>query len=158
MRTLTIAVLLMVISMLAHAETWSTAVSKNGSNGTSIIFRYIQKFDEGFKKDSQPVRIIITWEYQGSNGMPSSIENQRMVELEDVLQPAIEANKLSTLALVSTGNNLKEWIYYSKSEEQFFNALNSALGKLKPFPIKIHVGTDPGWKSYNEFISQVKNG
>lgn len=52
-------------------------------------------------------------------------------------------------------NDLKEWIYYTKSEAEFFTALNAALGKLKPFPIEIDVAADPSWESYQAFALNV---
>ncbi len=140
----------------ADATVWATAISKNEKAGTAIVYRYIKKFPSNFRRESQSQRIIITWKYQGEKGMPPPDLQARMNELEDALQPAVEGNGLSTLALVSTGDGLKEWIYYSKSESQFFEQLNKALAKLKPFPIEIHVAADPKWKSYEDFQTQVK--
>lgn len=140
----------------ANATVWATAVSKNESEGTAIIFRYIKELPKGFVRESQPNRIIITWQYDGDKGMPNSKDLARMYELEDALQLAVEDSGLSTLAIVSTGNGLREWIYYSKSEIKFFEQLNASLGKLKPFPIEIHVAVDPVWKSYEDFQTQVK--
>jgi len=78
-----------------------------------------------------------------------------MESLEDALQPAIEQIDLASLVLVSTGEGLREWTYYAKSEQQFFKALNKALGKQKRFPIQIEVGRDPNWLTYEDFRRSV---
>jgi hypothetical protein len=66
------------------------------------------------------------------------------------------ANCRTRVALVSTGDNLKEWTYYAKSENDFLRRLNAALGHKKPFPIEVHAGPDSQWSTYTKFISGVK--
>jgi hypothetical protein len=66
--------------------------------------------------------------------MPSFEERQQMDELEDLLKPKVETGGLSTLVLVSTGENLREWIYYTRSEGEFMQ-LNVALRGRPRHPI-----------------------
>ena len=61
-----------------------------------------------------------------------------MDAMEDLLTAAVEADGFSSLALVSTGEDLREWIYYTKSEDGFLARLNRALGGHPAFPIEIH--------------------
>lgn len=42
-----------------------------------------------------------------------------MEELEAALAPVVEEGGFATLALVSTGENLREWIYFTQSGEEF---------------------------------------
>lgn len=79
-----------------------------------------------------------------------------MDELQDALAP-LQASGFSTLALVSTGNNLKEWTYYAQKEDEFFRRLNEALHSKKPFPIEIHASPDPSWTTYEKFVTGVKH-
>ena len=62
----------------------------------------------------------------------------------------------ATLALVSTGADLREWIYYVKSEEGFLARLNQALGAQSPFPIEIHIAEDSKWSNYQEFVDGLQ--
>ena len=55
------------LSGLAMAKTWGIATSTNSSTGRAIIFRYLNEFDSGFSRRSQPVRAIIVWKYKGTN-------------------------------------------------------------------------------------------
>jgi len=143
------------LSGLAMAKTWGTATSKDAT-GRTVIFRFVDTFDAGFNRSEQPVRIILAWKYQGTNGMPLPAERERMDAMEDLLLPVVERDDFSTLALVSTGDNLREWIYYARSEEGFLERLNQALGGQEPFPIKIHVTSDPAWANYQEFIDGLQ--
>jgi hypothetical protein len=139
----------------SDAETWSTAISSNAHNSRKIIFRYASKFSPTFDRASKSIRIIVAWQYESENGQPISEEFQRMNELEDVLESALE-NGLATLALVSTGENLREWTYYAKSEQEFMARFNYALAEKPLLPIEIHVGHDPEWTMYEEFVSRVR--
>ena len=132
----------------------ATAVSKNESAGTAIVYRYVKEFEKGFVRAKQPARIIVEWRYNGEKGMPSIGERQRMDELEDALMP-LQEDGFSTLSLVSTGNNLKEWIYYAQTEQGFLTRLNLALCSMPAFPIEIHTASDPGWQTYEQFASSV---
>jgi hypothetical protein len=138
------------------AETWGTATSKNNETGRVIIFRYISDFSPGFDRSNQPVRAIIVWKYKGTNGMPVPRERERMDAMEDLLGPVLEADGFSTLALVSTGEEVREWIYYAKSEDGFFARVNQALGGQPPFPIEIHISADPKWSNYQEFMDGLQ--
>lgn len=140
-----------------EARVWATAISKHKTNGTSIVYRYIKEFEQSFSRSSQPDRVIIVWRYSGENGMPSTSEREKMENLEDSLGPEVESKGFSTLALVSTGNNLREWTYYTKSESEFLSLLNKALKGKPVFPIEIHTAPDPEWKTYSHFIKGVKN-
>ncbi|MBW8371525.1 MAG: DUF695 domain-containing protein [Thiobacillus sp.] len=151
-----VAACLATCSLTTGAQTWAIAESKHASGNRSIVFRYISEFSPGHKRESQPIRVVFVWRYQGTNGMPAKPERERMERLEDLLEPALEKSEVATLVLVSTGEGLREWTYYAKSEELFFAKLNQAL-KLEPkFPIEVHAGADPSWSTFENFRKQVR--
>jgi Family of unknown function (DUF695) len=135
-------------------ERWATAVAKIGER--AIVFRYVVAFAAGFDQSTQPDRIIIQWKYHSDSGMPSTAERQRMEQLEDLLTPKVEAGGSSTLTLVSTGENLREWVYYTTTEAGYMARLNEALRGQPPFPIEIIRGHDPAWSTYQTFLGNVK--
>lgn len=79
-----------------------------------------------------------------------------MDAMEDLLGPVIEADGFATLALVSTGENLREWTYYAKSEADFIEKLNKALAGKPAFPIEVHPASDPSWTMYEKFRAWAK--
>jgi uncharacterized protein DUF695 len=133
---------------------WATAKSTHSGNGRVIVFRFAQELRPQFDRTSQPDRIIIVWKYKSETGQPVSDEHQRMNLLEDMLAPVLPED-FATLALVSTGENLREWIYYTKSEDEFMARLNESFADTS-FPIEIHIARDPSWKSYEDFISGLR--
>ena len=138
----------------SNVAVWATAKSTHSGNGRVIIFRFAREFHPHFDKASQPDRIILVWKYESETGQPQSDEYQRMNLLEDMLGPALFEGEFATLALVSTGENLHEWIYYARSEDEFMDRLNEALVGTA-FPIEIHTTTDPTWETYETFIRNL---
>jgi len=151
---------IMVIAMTTHAQkkeiVWATAVSKQESTGRAIVFRYIKEFPASFLRSAHPDRVILLWRYTSPSGMPSPQEREAMDRLENILDPVIRARALGTLVLVSTGDDFREWIYYTKSEREFIATLNKALTGHPRFPIEIHAAPDPQWSTFETFRQGVR--
>ena len=140
----------------AEVIQWATATSKQESTGRTIVFRYAKEFRKGFQAAKLPERIIIVWKYRSETGMPSAEERKSMDRMEALIAPLVDKAGLSLLSLVSTGENLREWIFYTKSEQYFFEEFNSALAGQPQFPIEIHVAPDPTWATYKKFRNGVR--
>lgn len=78
-------------------------------------------------------------------------DHVRMNRLEDALESILNEDGFATLALVSTGEGLREWTYYAQSENEFMSRLNYAFAGMPAFPIEIHSAHDPGWDVYERF-------
>jgi hypothetical protein len=79
-----------------------------------------------------------------------------MNALEDALAPVVAGDDFATLVLVSTGENLREWTYYAKAEDEFMARLNYAFIGEEPFPIEIDVQSDQEWSMYEKFKAGVR--
>jgi hypothetical protein len=121
-----------------------------------MIFRYAEELSPTFDPRSQPVRVIIAWKYRSESGQPMSEDHQAMNRLEDILESVLKEEGFATLALVSTGEDLREWIHYAKSETEFMARLNYALAGMPAFPIQIHIASDPNWDAYERFKAGLK--
>jgi hypothetical protein len=142
----------------SHVRVWATAVSTNGDNGRKIIFRFAKQFSANFDRASQPIRVIIAWRYQSESGQPIAEDHQRMNLFEDTLESVLNQDRsFATLALVSTGEDLREWTYYANSEGQFVAQLNYALAGMPEYPIEIHVACDQNWDIYEQFKARVRD-
>lgn len=131
-------------------------ISTNAYNGRKIIFRYAKELSASFDQACQPVRIIFVWRYESESGQPMTEDHQRMNQLEDMVESVLKPDGVATLALVSTGENLREWTYYTKSETEFMARFNYALAGMPAFPIEVHSAFDPNWDTYERFKAGVK--
>src|SRR5260370_14460784 len=121
----------------SDVQLWATAISTNVLNGRKIIFRYAKEFRATFDRASQPMRFIIVWKYRSERGQPIAEDHQRMNLLEDALEAVLKEDGFATLAMVSTGEELREWTYYAKSEDEFMGRLKYAFAGMPAFPIEI---------------------
>ncbi len=135
---------------------WATAISTHAENGRKIIFRFAEAFSPDFDRVSQPIRIDIVWKYESETGLPITEERERMELLEDTLDAQFNHDGFATLALVSTGENLREWTYYAKSEHEFTARFDYAIADMPELPIGIHATHDPAWEKYDQFRARVK--
>ncbi len=138
-------------------EVWATAIARNSTNSRVIIFRYAKQLNSSFDKSAQPHRIIIAWKYRSDSGQPNYDDHRDMNTMEDALEKVLKGSRIATLALVSTGENLREWTYYAESEDVFMERLNQAFEGLALLPIEIHTEHDPTWAMYARFRSDNPN-
>jgi len=97
-----------------------------------------------------PARVTFVWRYESANGMPAASDRESMRRLEDLLS-SLTSTGSAALVLVSTGANVRRWIYYAKSQEAFLGQLNLALAQAPRFPMEMHVADDREWSSYKGF-------
>lgn len=135
---------------------WSTAIATRPSDGHRIVYRFRSEFRPAFQRTQYPDRVILIWRYESSQGMPSTSERELMDQMEDLLTPHVEQQGVSSLVIVSTGEGLREWIYYARSQQEFMAKLNEALHGVPRFPIEIDLWSDPEWKRYEEFCSSIR--
>jgi uncharacterized protein YndB with AHSA1/START domain len=134
---------------------WVLVTSRNEATGNVILFRVVKHFSSGFNKTEQPVRVILEWPYKGSNGQPVGTEGAAMNAFEDAVDPMLLEDGFATLALVSTGEDLRKWTYYARSEAEFLARLKRALARHPVYPVNIQIAADPGWSRYQEIRSKV---
>jgi hypothetical protein len=152
----TVAVMIWSVGSAEDGAVWSTAVATRPSDGHRIIYRYRSEFGPSFKRSAYPDRVVIAWSYKSTNGMPSTAERESMDRMEDLLAPHVEQSSLSVLSLVSTGEGLREWVYYTKSQGEFMAKVNVALRGHPTFPVEIDLWRDPEWTRYEEFKRNVQ--
>lgn len=101
---------------------------------------------------------VVSWKYDGSsnNGMPTKEINEKMLVLEGALSKTIEKSKSYVHAYSRTGNNLKEFVYYSKGLDEFMPLLNETLQSHESYPIDIDFYEDPEWAELKKLLEDFK--
>lgn len=135
---------------------WSTAIATRPTDGHRVVYRYRSEFGPSFNRALYPDRVIIAWHFKSESGMPATAERESMDRMEDLLAPHVEQNAVATLVLVSTGDGLREWVYYARSKEEFMARMNKALQGLPRFPIDVDLWKDPEWTRYKAFTKGVR--
>ncbi len=82
-------------------------------------------------------------------------EREAMDRLEDQIAPQLKS-PVASLALVRTGNNLRQWTFYTRSEATFRKKLEQALRAETPQAIEVEATADPRWETYEQFVQGVR--
>ena len=147
---------LLVLAGSAHAsDIWSTAVAERPSDGWKIIYRFIDKLEDHSEKTKYPTAITLTWNYDSPNGLPTKLHVDAIYKLEDLLEKSVERNGEGRLAFISTGNNLRSWTYYVKSESFFRKALAEAV-TIVQLELQVSGSPDPQWKKLSDFANSIR--
>jgi hypothetical protein len=153
---LLVGVLALAMAAASPAQTWATATATNPEGDRVVVYRFLKHLPPGLNKASQPDRFIVDWKYEGARGMPATAERQRMDAMEDALEAVDGGGRSMTLAIVSTGNNLRRWVYYAQSKQDFTALLSRAKETMPGLPLELRSEADPEWKTYEAFKATVK--
>lgn len=141
---------------LARADDlWATAVAERQRDGWKIIHRFIDKLENPSEKLTYPMAVTLTWKYYGPNGLPAKPDTDAIYKLEELLHGRVEKRGEGKLALVSTGNNLRTWTYYVKSEGLFRKELADASAAVH-LDFEISSRADPRWAQLEEIKKGVR--
>ena len=127
-------------------------------NELPVIMKFVNELPEKKTISKLPFLTVVSWKYDGTenNGMPISEVNNRMITLEEAIENSMHSTDLFTHVYSRTGNNLKEFAYYTKSQKDFMEILNRTLEKHDAYPIEINFYEDKEWSEFKTVISDFK--
>jgi len=125
-------------------DTW--AIAKGLEDSLPVLCRYRTSVPPMASEFATLVNLY--WRYipGREQGMPGSDDYERMLQLEEELEK-MESSGAGFVALSITGNSRKEWVFYSRSDDSFLDALNKQLAGQLPYPIEIETEADPSWQA-----------
>ncbi len=131
-------------------QTWWTAPTQSETD--RLIMVTGRKDVEAFRNNPKfNIRVEVTWPYEGdATGMPDLATSTLMEETQDKLTEAFEKDPVAVLTGIFTGDNERNWIFYTLSTHIFGRKLNEALKDMPVLPISIYCENDPDWREYDE--------
>ncbi len=138
------------VTVNLDALPWTLIEARN-DEGT-ILVRHRQ-FPDGFPKEQFPHRLNIFWQILDASpsGFPDTAESDRMSVFEDRLVDATELEKGAVLSMVLTGNGQREYVFHTRSTDQFVRRLAEMPQETERYPIEIHCAEDVAW----EYVDRV---
>ena len=77
-----------------------------------------------------------------------------MDSLEDTVERV--APSKATLAVVSTGNNLRRWVYYTESASNFIEAVRAVQSRAADVSLDFETAADPGWTFHDSLVRSIR--
>ncbi len=131
-------------------DCWWTAPTES-ENGRLIMVTGrsdVKKFRDNPRFN---IRVEVTWPYNGdASGMPDVATSTLMEQVQDALEQAFAADPVAVLTGVFTGDDERNWIFYTLSTHIFGRKLNEALIGFDLLPLQIYCENDPDWAQYDE--------
>ena len=149
--------LMLIIPVMAgctSAPNYLLAISTNPDTGREIIYNVIDSVPDRQQREL-PYQMTITWDYDSDTGMPSATELARMYEMEDLIKPEVERQGMARWAYTATGENWREWVFYTSSDQAFVERVRKKLSQGETYPIELTAQREPGWDTYRAVRSNI---
>lgn len=131
-------------------ETWWTAPTESESGRLIMVTgrKDVEKFRNNPKFN---IRVEISWKYDGdTKGMPDKETSTMMEQVQDALLNVFHKDPVAVLTGIFTGDNQRDWIFYTLSTHIFGRKLNETLSPFPLLPLEIYTENDPDWEEYDE--------
>ena len=131
---------------MGQEDQW--AILEAEEDGAPLLFRFRSAIPVA-DTAAFPFLISILWIYDGkqNEGMPDDGTLAMMDRVEDALD-YVDASGEAFLMVVVTGNNRREWIWYTSDRQRYMALVNRAMPKQQKFPLDFATSEDPGWQTY----------
>lgn len=129
---------------------WWTAPTESESG--RLIMVTCRKDIEKFRSNPRfSIRVEIAWPYAGDrSGMPDKETSEMMDKAQSALQNVFMKDPVAVLTGITTGDDYREWVFYTLSNHIFGRKLNEALSEMPLLPLEIRCENDPDWDAYEE--------
>ncbi|MDR6513706.1 DUF695 domain-containing protein [Chryseobacterium camelliae] len=140
--------------VITDNDKWTISEGENDNKPFLLRFRpHLQPF---CKIGLYNIRVALFLIYESDNPecLPSDGQFELFKELEDKLIENLESDLLAVLAFIYTGNNQKEWHFYTHQIDQFETRINNILDQFSyDNYIELQVENDPSWNEYQSVLS-----
>lgn len=104
------------------------------------------------------IRVEVTWRYSGdASGMPDVATSTLMEQVQEVLTGCFAKDPVAVLTGIYTGDDERNWIFYTLSTHIFGRKLNECLSEFPVLPLDIYCENDPEWLEYKEMCEAEIN-
>jgi hypothetical protein len=139
---------------MAQEDQW--AILEAEEDGLPLLFRFRGNIPVA-DTTAFPFLISILWTYDGkrNEGMPDDSTLAMMDRVEDALD-SIDDSGEAFLMVAVTGNNRREWIWYTNDRARYMALVNKVLPRQQKFPLDFATSEDPSWQTYRS-IREASN-
>lgn len=104
------------------------------------------------------IRVEVTWRYRGdASGMPDVATSTLMEQVQEAMTGCFAKDPVAVLTGIYTGDDERNWIFYTLSTHIFGRKLNECLSEFPVLPLEIYCENDPEWLEYKEMCEAEIN-
>lgn len=132
------------------AGEWWTAPAESESGSLIMVTgrRDVARFRSNPKFN---IRVEVNFSYEGDAiGMPDLATSETLGQVTEALQKCFDKDPVAVMTGIYTGDNERNWVFYTLSLNIFGRKFNEALSPLPLLSIRIEAAEDPDWEEYDE--------
>lgn len=124
-------------------------------NDTQIILRLNEAIENyACHPDfSYHAAIAIPFLKPDKNGFPLELEDNILGSIEDTLVFTLEQNNKSILVAVVTTGGMREFVFYTSSENEFTSTINIIRSNLDSHELQLFTQEDKDWKTLESLLN-----
>ena len=147
------------MSKLIISNDWWTAPAES-DNGNLILVTGRRGMDNVIATGMYRYRVEVTWRYEGDGkALPLYADSKVMEEVTDCLNDCFDRDPVAVLTGIYTGDNQRNWVFYTRSLHIFQRKFNEALAQFPTLPLDFEAEEDPDWQEYREMCQcEVADG
>jgi|ERR1700752_4860157 len=133
------------------SDTW--VVVRGAHNGNPLLARVRTQLGPVVGHSAYPFRVgVATRVLQGAaDGMPSAEENATLLDIEDRLATALEADRAAVFVVALTTNGVKEWVFYASDPVAVKQRMDAFLPSVRTHQLQMVIAKDEDWVVYHQF-------
>lgn len=135
---------------MSESQDWWTSPAQSES-GRLIMVTGRRDVSKMCNNPRFSIRVEVKWHYDGDeSGMPDFATSSLMEKVQEALTAAFAKDPVAILTGIFTGDDERDWVFYTLSTHIFGRKLNEALADFPQLPLEIYCENDPGWAAYDE--------
>ncbi len=135
--------------MAKESEWWTSP--QESETGRTILVTGRKDVERFITNKKFSIRVEVTWKYSDrDDGMPDYETSLQMEAVTDRLLDVFDKDPVAVMTGIFTGDDERDWIFYTLSTNIFGRKLNEALADLPLLPLTISCENDPDWEQYKE--------
>ena len=105
-----------------------------------------------------PKQFVVEWRLERSRSAEDRDKDPAWSAFEKELVRALERGNQACLAFVVTASQYREWYFYCGDLLEMQGRFNREVARRRDLPVSLHVGDDPHWDVYDEFVGPFLPG
>lgn len=132
-------------------QEWFHTIAED-EEGRSVYLNGRTHLTPFLESGKYPYRIEVRYRFVSDKGFPEGNDLEYIEKVDELLPEGMEKDKMAIL----TGNHLtaeyKIWVFYSRTDQVFFERLNTILSPFPQLPLEFVLESDPEWDEYRDML------
>jgi hypothetical protein len=133
-------------------DSWSLKEYQRPNSREVSIFRknLAPTVEPGSSSHQLVCYLTFGYKPRDDSGLPSALDEERLVNIEKRELPALEEHGLSVLVGVVVRGGVKDFIFYAREAEEFLERASRIRDAHPEFRLGCEVGANASWSHYED--------